>query len=92
MLVRVQDFGRPVVVAVGVDVGRVDARTQHVKRFAMNTHHVRRANSLHEYELADPDAILTDHMQDPLTTTSADSTEKTRHDTIIVGQGLARTW
>jgi hypothetical protein len=33
----------------------------------MNTHNVRRANSVHEYELADPDTILTDHMQDPPT-------------------------
>ncbi|MFF9128456.1 hypothetical protein ACF09J_35335 [Streptomyces sp. NPDC014889] len=62
-----QDFGRPGVIAVGVDVGCVDARTQHVKYFAMNTHNVRRANSLREYEFVDPDAILTDHMQDPPT-------------------------
>ncbi|MET8099307.1 hypothetical protein ABZV29_22995 [Streptomyces sp. NPDC005236] len=30
----------------------------------MDTHNVRRANFGYEYELADPDAILTHHMQD----------------------------
>jgi len=49
----VQDLGRPGVTAVGVEVGCVDARTQDVKRFAMNTHNVHRANSVREYELAD---------------------------------------
>ncbi len=48
-------------------MGGVDARSQHVKHFAMNTHNVRRANSIREYELVDPHAILTDHMQDPPT-------------------------
>ncbi|TWD17577.1 hypothetical protein FB570_111190 [Streptomyces sp. T12] len=73
-LIRVQDLGRPGVTAVGVDVGCVDAPTQHVKHFAMNTHNVRGANSLREYELVDPDAILTDHMQDLPTGQLADST------------------
>ncbi|GHH55796.1 hypothetical protein GCM10018773_60700 [Streptomyces candidus] len=48
-------------------MGCIDVRTQHAQSFAINTHNVRRANSVREYELADPGAILTDYMQDPPT-------------------------
>jgi hypothetical protein len=48
----------------------------------MNTHSVRRANSTHEYELAELDAILTDHMQDP--PTAVRSTPQVRRHNMII--------
>ncbi|WP_030576518.1 hypothetical protein [Streptomyces anulatus] len=57
--------GWPGVVAVGVEVGCVDAGPQDPKRLAMNMRDVRRAQyTVHEYEFAVRAAVLVDHTHD----------------------------
>jgi hypothetical protein len=75
-------------VAIGVEVGRVDVCAQHLKRLAMHKHDALRAHAVHKYELVAWVAIVINHMQDPPYATFPRSPEKScRRDGIFVRHG-----